>query len=290
MQQSTMPISRLAIGICGSVIGSYCAYTAFRNGQYLAPGLDGIAFGAAFGAVVIGSWFLLPLASVASGLRALLTKAGWLLCVAFVLANAIGFTATHRTEKVGGATIAITGYDQALATLTTARSELETMKSNTRWAATQGCTNATADKSIGFCSQVAARQSEIKAAQDTINKGRPAVADAQAETIAWVLQADAITVSRAMPIFVAVVLDIMASLFMFAALAPAAAREVIDITPIVEPVPVSMSRPLQVRAPKKQQKSHILQTLAPPEKPMKIDMRTKAGRELKKMKQSAAND
>lgn len=279
----SMNLSRLAIGMCGIVVGSYCAYGAFRNGQSLAHGLDGIAFGAAFGAVVVGSWFLLPRASQEAGIRALLMKAGWLLCVAFVLANAVGFTATHRSEKVGGASVAITGYDQSLATLTTARSELEIMKNNPRWATTQGCTNATADKSIGFCSQVIARQSEIMSAGAVLTKGRPATADAQADTIAWVLRADTMTVSRAMPIFMAVVLDIAASLFMFAALAPATARETIDITPIVE-----APRALKVRLPKKQMQSKPLQALMPPA--MKIDMRTKAGREIKRMKQRIAND
>ena len=287
MKQSSMSLSRLAIGMCGVVVGAYCAYTAFRNGQGLAPGPDGIAFGAAFGAVVVGSWFLLPRASQEAGIRALLMKAGWLLCVVFVLVNAIGFTATHRSEKVGGNSVAITGYDQALASLTTARAELDTMKANPRWAATQGCTNATADKSIGFCSQVTARQSEISSAGLVLSKGRPASADAQADTIAWVLQADTVTVSRAMPIFMAVVLDIAASLFMFAALAPAVARMPIDITPIVEPVPVTVSKSLRVRAPKKQE-AKPLQLLSPP--PMKIDMRTKEGREIKRMKAAVAND
>ena len=40
------------------------------------------------------------------------------------------------------------------------------------------------------------------------------------------------TVGRALLIFMAVVLDIATSLFMFGALAPARARTVIDITPL----------------------------------------------------------
>jgi hypothetical protein len=207
-----MPLSRLAIGICGVVVGAYCAYTAFRNGQNLADGVDGIAFGAAFAAVVVGSWFLLPLASQETGVKAKLTRAGWLLCVVFVLINAIGFTATHRTDKVGGNSVAITGYDQALAALNIARDELATMKANPRWASTSGCTNATAEKSLGFCQQVTAKQAEVTAAQATISKGRPGAVDAQADTIAWVIRQDASVVSRALPILFAVVLDIAASL------------------------------------------------------------------------------
>lgn len=287
MLNHSMRLSRLAIGICGLVVGGYCAFTAFRNGQNFAGGVDGLVVGAAFAAVVVGSWFLLPLASVASGRRAIVTRAGWLLLVAFVLINAIGFTATHRSANVGLAAVAITGYDQALATLTTARAELDTMKANPRWTATTGCTNATAEKSVGFCGLVASRQQDVRTAQEAISRGKPATADAQADTIAWALQADAVTVSRAMPILMAVVLDIAASLFMFVALAPvgAQARPVIDITPIVEAMKVA-PKPKTKALRKPAEKP--LQMLSPPS--MKVDMRTKKGREMKRIKAGAAND
>jgi hypothetical protein len=285
-----MPWSRLAIGICGLVVGSYCAYASFRNGQSLATGADGIAFGSAFAAVVVGSWFLLPLASRETGLKAMLTKAGWLLCVAFVLANAIGYTATHRTDKVGGNSVAITGYDQALAALNIARSELETMKANPRWASTSGCTNATAEKSLGFCQQVTAKQAEVTAAQATISKGRPGAADAQADTIAWVIRADASVVSRALPIFLAVVLDIAASLFIAKAVTPATVVSIDPepLTPVREPVQITAAkavRAVRVRLPKK------TEPLALPHMvPIKVDGRTKMGRAMRgKAKVANAN-
>ena len=217
MQLSTLP-SRLAIGMCGSVVGAYCAFTAFRNGQSLATGLDGIAFGSAFAAVVIGSWFLLPLAAASPRARRPLMRLGWALCVAFVLINAIGFTATHRTEKVGDKASAITAYDVALTALQAAQERLTAMKDNRRWQSTSGCTDATIPQSIEFCEDVRQVQSDITRNQAVVSSGRPATADAQADTIAWATRIDAHVVSRAMPIFMAVVLDIAASMFIWAAL------------------------------------------------------------------------
>ena len=235
MSKTTTLPSRLAIGMCGFVVGAYCAYTAFRNGQAMAADIDGIAFGSAFAAVVVGSWFLLPLAEEFSGIRASVLRGGWALCLAFVLVNAIGFTATHRTEGVSSRTTAIQTYDAAIAALPLAETELAAMKQNARWAATAGCTNATAEASKLFCEAIATKQSELKGIQARVNQGRPGAADAQADTIAWVMQADASTVSRALPIFMAVVLEIAASLFMFAAMVPSAKAEAPAAT-ITEPV------------------------------------------------------
>lgn len=64
-------------------------------------------------------------------------------------------------------------------------------------------------------------------------------------------------------------------------------RHVIDITPIVEPVKIATPKPVKARVIKKPD-ARPLQMLSPP--PMKIDMRTKAGREIKRMKVNQAND
>jgi hypothetical protein len=208
----------LAIGICGGIVGAYCAYTAFRNGQMLASGLDGVAFGAAFAAVVVGSWFLLPLAALSPRSRAIIMRAGWALCLAFVLINAIGFTATHRTHTVGDKANAITAYDVSLKSLSEAQERLSALKANPRWAKTSGCSDATAERSIEFCGQVRDAQASVSSNQAVIATGKPATADAQADTIAWATRIDASVVSRALPIFMAVVLDIAASMFIWAAM------------------------------------------------------------------------
>src|SRR5262245_46734742 len=176
MSESTTSPSRLAIEICGFVVGGFAAYTAFRNGQGMAAGLDGIAFGSAFAAVVVGSWFLLPLAEEFSGVRAAILRAGWALCLAFVLANAIGYTATHRTEGVSDRSTAIHAYDAAIQALPRTEGELATMKQNVRWTATAGCTNATAETSKAFCEAITAKQAELKEVRARVTFGRPGAA------------------------------------------------------------------------------------------------------------------
>ena len=216
--QFTTAFSRFAIGTTGVIVGAYCAFTAYRNGLSLAGGIDGIAFGAAFASIVIGSWFLLPLAASASWPRAMIMRIGWAMCLAFVLINAIGFTAGHRTSTVGGKANAIRAYDAALVSLKQAQEQLSAMKDNPRWEATSGCTDATVPKSIAFCRRVAQAQTMAASHQSVISAGKPATADAQADTIAWATQINAAIVSKAMPIFWALVLDIGASLFIWAAL------------------------------------------------------------------------
>ena len=222
----SLTLSRLAIGSCGAVVGAYCAFTAFRNGQTLAGGIDGIAFGSAFAAVVVGSWFLLPLAAQSPAKRAVLMRLGWALCLLFVLINAIGFTANHRTAVVGDKANTIVAYDVALTGLKTAQDALSAMKENRRWQSTSGCTDATAEKSIEFCRQVQQAQADIAKYQPVVSSGKPATADAQADTIAWVIRAETGVVSKAMPIFMAIVLDIAASLFIWGAMTTYAAPTV----------------------------------------------------------------
>jgi hypothetical protein len=214
----SLTLPRLAIGICGAVVGAYCAISAFRNGQALASGVDGLAFGSAFAAVVIGSWFLLPLAAQSPARRAALMRLGWLMCLVFILIQAIGFTANHRTTVVGGKANTITAYDTALASLTQAQERLSAMKRNARWQSTSGCTDVTVPQSVAFCDDHRATQAKADQFSATVSAGKPATADAQADTIAWVLRADAGVVSKAMPVFMAVVLDVAASLFIWVAL------------------------------------------------------------------------
>lgn len=229
--QITTLLARLAIGLCGCAVGAYCTLSAFRNGQSLAPGIDGIMFGAAFAAVVIGSWFILPLS------RTPLARAGWFLCTGFVLANAIGYTATHRTETVGDKQNAITAYNAALTGYQQATERLTEMKGNDRWKSTSGCTDATVEQSVTFCHDFSATQAKADKFQAVVSAGKPATSDAQADTIGWVIQADTATVSKALPIFMAVVLDIAATLFMYLALAskPVSA-EIASTAPVAKPV------------------------------------------------------
>jgi hypothetical protein len=236
----TTAVARLAIGLCGLVVGTYCALSAFRNGQSLAPGIDGDMFGAAFAAVVIGSWFILPLS------RNPLARAGWLLCTGFVLANAIGYTASHRTTTVGEKQNTIAAYTTAQQGLEQATERLTAMKGNRRWESTKGCTDVTAEQSITFCNDFSETQAKADKLQAIVLAGRPATPDAQADTIGWVIQADTATVSKALPIFMAVVLDIAATLFMYLALVSKATPA---ISAVVSPVATPKTKSAKAKNP-----------------------------------------
>lgn len=283
----TLTLTRVATGMCGAVVGSYAAYSAFRNGQSLAGGVDGIAFGSAFAAVVIGGWFLLPLADRQQGMSKWLMRSGWAMCLIFVLVNAIGFTANHRTTVVGDRANSITAYDTALTGLKSAQEALAAMKSNARWQKTSGCSDVTAERSIEFCRQVQQVQADIARHQPVVTSGKPATADAQADTIAWVLRADTGVVSRAMPIFMAVVLDVAASLFIWAAMTTyqttSAAPAVVTDKPKKAPKPVTKKKTAKRRTAKAVQKL-MAQAL---KKPDRRKMRTKNDNEKTLV---AAND
>lgn len=291
----TLSASRMAIGMCGAVVGSYAAYSAFRNGQALASGLDGLAFGSAFAAVVIGSWFLLPLAAQSPKGRAVLMRIGWGLCLLFVLIQAIGFTATHRTTQVGDRANVITGYQVALDSLTQTQERLTAMKSNARWQSTAGCTNATVEASIAFCDDYKATQAEANTFSATVFAGKPATADAQADTIAWVLRADTGVVSRAMPIFMAIVLDIAASLFIWVAMttysspAPAEAPAATIATETPKQAPKPTAKKKAKPAPKKRWSSKQTQKLLS-DALRKPDRRKMKNRNDNQKKLVAAND
>lgn len=263
---TTMPASRACTLAAGVVVGGACAWAAFKNGFALAPDqLDGYVFGAAGLGVAVGSWFMPALASHAAlegerG-RAWVLRGVWVLGTLFVLMNAVGYTALHRTDKVGGNTVKVEEYERASAQLKSAEADLEVAKQDKRWAKTSACTNATAEQSKVFCGQVAVIRSNISTAQYTLKQGRPGAVDAQAEAVAWPLMADPITVGKAMPIVWALIQELAMSGFIYAALRPRRRRDdevaaepafehytiKVEAAPAVEAAPVDLS-PLLVAA------------------------------------------
>ena len=85
----------------------------------------------------------------------------------------------------------------------------------------------TAARSKQYCEQVRNAQARLQSAAAILGQGRPASKDAGSETLAWVLGADAAKVRRSLPIFWAVILELIASLCMreaFASLRPDAVQ------------------------------------------------------------------
>lgn len=208
----------LLIAAGGCVAGAYSAYAAYVNGALITGGAAGAMFGLAFAAVVVVSWLMLPWADkrAEEGAHrdAWLWRVSWLLAVGFVLANSIAYSVHYRTEMTESRGLRIDAYERARQMETLATAEMNGLRSNPRWQATAGCSDVTVEKSKLFCERVQSAQARIEAAETLLNQGRPASKDAGAETLAWVLGMDVAKVRRSLPIFWALILELMASLCM----------------------------------------------------------------------------
>ncbi len=222
----------LLIAAGGCVAGAYSAYAAFSNGKFITDGAAGTMFGLAFGSVVIISWIMLPWADKRSEegsyRDAWLWRASWLMALVFVLANSIVYTVHYRTEMTETKGLRIEAYERSKQAEELAVAEFNSLRTNPRWEATSGCSNVTAPKSKQYCEQMRNTQTRIQSAEAVLGQGRPAAKDAGAVTLAWVLSADEAKIRRSLPIFWAVILELIASLCMreaFATLrAPQGAR------------------------------------------------------------------
>ena len=138
------------------------------------------------------------------------------------------------TAGVASRTASNDAYDRASIQLKALQSDLETMKAAKRYAATAGCTNATAEASIALCGQVAAKEAELAQARATLALGRPGSPDAQADAIAEILPAgiSASQVSAKMPALLGITTELAAILFFFCSVPPGS-RRIVEVEPIV---------------------------------------------------------
>jgi hypothetical protein len=240
----------LLIAAGGCVAGAYSAYAAFSNGALLAAGSAGMMFGLAFAAVVVISWIMLPWADKrdeeGSHRDAWLWRFSWLVAVGFVLANSVVYCVHYRQEMTESKGLQIEAYERARQAQANAVAELEKLKTNPRWEATAGCSNITAPKSKLYCDQVSGAKARIESADGVLGQGRPASKDAGAESLAWILGADEQTVRRGLPIFWAVILELIASLCMREAFATLRAPSPSAPARAALPQPQQTSLPLRV--------------------------------------------
>jgi hypothetical protein len=220
----------LLIAAGGCVAGAYSAYAAFSNGKLITDGIPGTMFGLAFAAVVAVSWIMLPWADKraeeGSHRDAWLWRTGWLMAVGFVLANSIVYTVHYRTEMTEGKGLTIETHERALQAEALATAELNALRANPRWQATSGCSDITAARSKQYCEQIRNAEARLQSAEAILGQGRPASKDSGSEVLAWVLGADEAKIRRSLPIYWAVILELVASLCIreaFASLRPAKA-------------------------------------------------------------------
>ena len=229
----------LLIAAGGCVAGAYSAYAAFSNGKLITDGAAGTMFGLAFAAVVIISWIMLPWADKraeeGSYRDAWLWRVSWLMALGFVLANSIVYTVHYRTEMVENRGLRIDAYERARQMQGFAAAEISQLRTNPRWDLTRGCSDITADRSRAYCERVQDAQARVQNAESILGQGRPAAKDSGAETLAWVLGADEAKVRRSLPIFWAIILELIASLCMREAFATLRARPQAARASLAEP-------------------------------------------------------
>ena len=220
MTCATMLAPRLATGVAGLAIGATCAAMAWENGAATATGVQGLLWGSAYASAVVGSWFLPTIARTTTPSYSLGAWFLFAIGTAFVLINAIGYTAKHRDSGVGAARDEIHAHDLAQREYDRLSGELAAMMPNPRWTKTSGCTDVTVPQSDKYCADVRRARDELAKQQAVLARPKPLSADPQAERLSMVLTAAPETVADWLPIFVAVAMDLLASGLISMAFAP----------------------------------------------------------------------
>lgn len=224
----------IALG-AGVAVGSGVVKAAWENGM----AFGGLAFALAFAGTVVGCWVLLPIAKTAPPDVAIILRVIFAVGTLFVIGNAVRSAAGHMSHNAGDAANQITAYDAAETAYARLSSELDIAKTNKRWAATTGCTDATVPKSDAYCQGVRRIQTELEDARKTIARGKPKSADPGGDVMAFLLGTDVKMVDIFWPVLIAVALDLMATGLVTAALSPARQGKRVQQTasPAPEPAP-----------------------------------------------------
>lgn len=174
----------------------------------------------------------------------------WVVCILYAMTSAIGFASTNRSDTTGARAAQAEKYGDLRGELTrigqeqswlekhrpagTVEAEIEAAKQNVRWTTSEGCTNATVDKSREFCeayhklgSELAAAKKDdalIKRADDVRAKlaqmqGAGAasvkVADPQALALSQLFSLDISRIDLAMTILITALVELGSSLGLY---------------------------------------------------------------------------
>jgi hypothetical protein len=215
----------------------------------------------------------------------------WAICILFAMTSAIGFASTNRSDTTGARAVQAEKYGDLRAELTriaqqqswlekhrpvgTVQSEIEAAKQNTRWTTSEGCTNATVDKSREFCEAyhklgselAAARQDEelmkradaVRAKLGQMEGGAAIkVADPQAEMLSALFGLDVSRIDLAMTILITALVELGSSLGLYVSTSAwrmhdyprRQAPEPVRVVEIIRPAPPAAPEPVQLAAPK----------------------------------------
>jgi hypothetical protein len=216
----------------------------------------------------------------------------WAVCIIYAMTSALGFAALNRSDTSGARAMQVEKYEDLRAELTqinqqqswldkhrsagTVQADIEAAKQNTRWTTSEGCTNATVDKSREFCENyhklgaelAAARQAEVltRRAADVRAKitamdggATVKVADPQAAILSSLSGLDISRIDVALTILITALVELGSSLGLYVStstwriheIARRPAPEPAKVVEILRPMPAPiMPEPAQLAAPK----------------------------------------
>jgi hypothetical protein len=210
----------------------------------------------------------------------------WAVCIIYAMTSALGFAALNRSDTSGARAVQHEKYEDLRTELTrlsqqqnwlekhrpvgTVQSDIEAAKQNYRWTSSEGCTNATVDKSREFCETyhklgaelafakqadaLAKRADEVRAklAGVTANGTVAKVADPQAEMLSSIFGLDITRIDVAMTLLITALVELGSSLGLYVSTSiwrmqeiarrPAPAPEPAKVVEILQPmVPMTIS-------------------------------------------------
>jgi hypothetical protein len=234
--------------------------------------------------------------------QAMGAAAVWVVCIVYAMTSALGFTALNRSDTSGLRAIQHEKYEDLRAEVTrinqqqswvekhrptgTVQADIDAAKQTYRWTSSEGCTNATVDKSRDFCENyhklvaeqeiakkadaLDARLAEVQAKLAAVTSGQVAkVADPQAEILSSIFGLDISRIDVAMTLLVTALVELGSSLGLYVSTSTwrmqeiarrPSPREPIKVVEIVRPpVPAAPVAPAVAIAPTVEQPQ-----LAPP--------------------------
>ncbi len=181
--------------------------------------------------------------------QAMGAAAVWAVCILYAMTSALGFAALNRSDTTGARAVQHEKYEDLRAELTslsqqqgwlekhrpvgTVQADIDGAKQNYRWTSSEGCTNATVDKSREFCEtyhKLAAELAVAKQADDlgkrldvvrtklasvTANGAPAKIADPQAQMLSSIFGLDITRIDVAMTILITALVELGSSLGLY---------------------------------------------------------------------------
>jgi hypothetical protein len=173
----------LAASVLLGVSGAMNWYFGYNLGHSaMESHLLGAASAAADGLKALIPFFLFAALRNKQWSQALAATLLWTVCLSYSFISAVGFAANVRADTAGERTVQAAQYADLQKELdktrerlgwvpqhrpeATVAQDIEAQKQNRRWAATNGCTNATSSASKSFCTKFAQLNAELGSAQE----------------------------------------------------------------------------------------------------------------------------